>query len=497
MKRERNDGMIELKDILYKVPLTSTFGSMDVAVNGIAFDSRTVNKGFLFVAIKGQASDGHDFIDKAVAAGAAVIVCEKLPPTIHEKITYITVRSSAQSLGIIASNFFGTPSQKLKLVGVTGTNGKTTTATLLYQLFMSMGYRCGLLSTVVNKIVDKDFPATHTTPDPIQLNSLLKQMLEANCTHVFMEVSSHAVDQERIAGLHFTGAIFTNITHDHLDYHKTFDNYIRAKKKFFDELSSHAFALVNADDKRGMVMLQNTKAKKHSFGLKKMVDFKGKIITNSIEGLELEVNDQHVWFKLIGDFNAYNILGVYGAAVLLGENSVEVLTHLSSVRGAPGRFELVLPGSKVTAIVDYAHTPDALKNVLDTIAHFRSGNEQVITVVGCGGNRDKTKRPLMASIACRFSDKVVLTSDNPRDEEPMEIIRDMQAGVLPTEVKKTLVMADREEAIKTACMMAKECDIILIAGKGHENYQEIRGVKHPFDDKEVVVRMLKLIINDQ
>ncbi len=487
--------MAELKDILYRVPLTSTFGNMNVEVSNIAFDSRAVKSGFLFVAVKGSTSDGHAFIDKAVANGAAVIICETLPPTINEKVTYITVKSSAQSLGIIAANFFGSPSQKLKLVGVTGTNGKTTTATLLYQLFSALGYRCGLLSTVVNKIVDKEVLATHTTPDPIQLNSLLSDMLQAGCTHVFMEVSSHAVDQERIAGLQFTGALFTNITHDHLDYHKTFDNYIRAKKKFFDELSSNAFALVNADDKRGMVMLQNTKAKKQSFGLKKMVDFKGKIITNSIEGLELEINNRIVWFKLIGDFNAYNLLGVYGAAVLLGEDSDEVLRHLSNLQGAPGRFELVMPGSKVTAIVDYAHTPDALKNVLDTIAQFRTGNEQVITVVGCGGNRDKTKRPLMASIACRMSDKVVLTSDNPRDEEPMDIIREMQTGVLPTEAKKTLVMADREEAIKTACMMAKERDIILVAGKGHENYQEIKGVKHPFDDKEVVARMLKLIIS--
>lgn len=487
--------MAELKDILYKVSITSTYGNMNVHVVDIAFDSRLVKNDTLFVAVKGSASDGHAFIDKAVANGATVVICENLPHTIHEKITYITVRDSAQSLGIIAANFYGTPSQKLKLVGVTGTNGKTTTATLLFQLFTSLGYRCGLLSTVVNKIVDKEVPATHTTPDPIQLNALLKKMLEANCTHVFMEVSSHAVHQERIAGLSFAGAVFTNITHDHLDYHKTFDNYIKAKKKFFDELSSTAFALVNADDKRGMVMLQNTKATKQSFGLKKMVDFKGKIMTNSIEGLELEINGQHVWFKLIGDFNAYNLLGVYGTAVLLGENSQEVLTHLSNLSGAPGRFELVMPGSKVTAIVDYAHTPDALKNVLETIAQFRTGNEQVITVVGCGGNRDTSKRPLMASIACRMSDKVVLTSDNPRDEDPNAIIKEMQTGVLPSEARKTLVMADREEAIKTACMMAKENDIILIAGKGHENYQEIKGVKHPFDDKEVVARMLKLIIN--
>jgi UDP-N-acetylmuramoyl-L-alanyl-D-glutamate--2,6-diaminopimelate ligase len=358
-----------------------------------------------------------------------------------------------------------------------------------------MGYNTGLISTVENRVISEAIPATHTTPDPIKLNELLKKMVDAGCTHAFMEVSSHAVDQERIAGVFFTGAIFTNITHDHLDYHKNFDNYIRAKKKFFDDLTANAFALVNADDKRGMVMLQNTKATRYSFGLKKMVDFKGKIITNSIEGLELDINGKSVWFRMIGDFNAYNLLGVYGTAILLGEDSDRVLTQLSSLNGAPGRFEQILPGSPITAIVDYAHTPDALKNVLETIAQFRTGNEQVITIVGCGGNRDKTKRPLMASIACKLSDKVVLTSDNPRDEDPIEIIKEMQSGVTPTEARKTLVIADREEAIKTACMIAKENDIILVAGKGHETYQEIKGVKHPFDDREVVERMLKLFSN--
>lgn len=487
--------MIALKDILYKVSLTSTYGNMGVEVNGICFDSRHAKSDFLFVAVKGTLSDGHEYINKAVTSGVTVVVCEKLPDSINESITYVTVKSSAQALGIIASNFYGNPSEKLKLVGVTGTNGKTTVATLLFKLFNSLGHPSGLLSTVENRIFDQVIPSTHTTPDPIQLNELLKKMTDAGCTHAFIEVSSHAIDQDRVAGLKFTGGIFTNITHDHLDYHKTFENYIKAKKKFFDELPADAFALVNADDKRGMVMLQNTKAKKQSFGLKKMVDFKGKIITNSIEGLELEVSGKNVWFKLIGDFNAYNLLAVYGVAILLGEDSDTVLTHLSALKGAVGRFELVMPGSKVTAIVDYAHTPDALKNVLDTIAQFRTGNEQVITVVGCGGNRDKTKRPLMASIACRLSDKVVLTSDNPRDEDPLEIIREMQSGIMPTEARKTLVMADREEAIKTACMMAKENDIILVAGKGHETYQEIKGVKHPFDDHEVVERMLKLIIN--
>jgi UDP-N-acetylmuramoyl-L-alanyl-D-glutamate--2,6-diaminopimelate ligase len=487
--------MRELKDLVYKVSLTSTYGNMGIEVKGICFDSRKVQPGFLFIAVKGTLSDGHEYISKAITLGATSVVCEKLPDTIDEKITYATVKDSAHALGIIASNFYDNPSDKIKLTGVTGTNGKTTVATLLYKLFNLLGHRSGLLSTVENRIVDQVIPSTHTTPDPIQLNELLKKMVEAGCTHAFIEVSSHAIDQERVAGLKFAGAIFTNITHDHLDYHKTFENYIKAKKKYFDELSSDAFALVNADDKRGMVMLQNTKAKKQTFGLKKMVDFKGKIITNSIEGLELEIGGKIVWFRLIGDFNAYNLLAVYGAAMLLGEDSEEVLTKLSSLSGAVGRFELVMPGSKVTAIVDYAHTPDALKNVLETIAQFRTGAEQVITVVGCGGNRDKTKRPLMASIACRLSDKVVLTSDNPRDEDPMEIIKEMQTGIMPTEARKTLVMADREEAIKTACMMAKENDIILVAGKGHETYQEIKGVKHPFDDREVVERMLKLIVD--
>ena len=484
--------MTALRDILYKVHITSTSGDMNVEVSSIFFDSRKGKPQSMFIAIKGLQSDGHQFIGQAINLGATVIVCEKLPEDISERVTYVTVKSSAHSLGIIASNFYGNPSAKLKLVGVTGTNGKTTVATLLYKLYSSMGFRCGMLSTVVNRIVDRDIPATHTTPDPLQINQLLVQMLEAGCTHCFMEVSSHAVDQGRIEGLNFSGALFTNITHDHLDYHRTFESYIRAKKGFFDGLSSGAFALVNVDDKRGMVMLQNTKAKKYTFGLKKPADFKGKIITNSIEGLELEIGERHVWFKLIGDFNAYNLLTVYGAACLLGEDSETILMKLSALTGASGRFELVLPGSRFTAIVDYAHTPDALKNVLETIEHFRSGNEQVIAVVGCGGNRDKTKRPLMAAIACKYSNKIIFTSDNPRDEDPMEIIREMQTGVSPSDVRKTLVMVDREEAIKTACMLAKDKDIILVAGKGHETYQEIKGVKHAFDDHEVLERMMKM-----
>lgn len=487
--------MAALKDILYRVHITSTSGDMNIDVKGIAFDSRKVQPGYLFIAVKGTQSDGHSFIEKAVSNGAVAVVGEKLPEAISEKITYVTVKESAKALGIVANNFYGSPSTKIKLIGVTGTNGKTTVATLLFKLFTSLGYRCGMLSTVVNRIVDKDIPATHTTPDPIQINELLVKMLEEKCTHCFIEVSSHAVDQGRIEGLNFVGALFTNITHDHLDYHHTFESYIRAKKRFFDGLSSDAFALVNVDDKRGMVMVQNSKAKKQTYGLKKMADFKGKIITNSIEGLELEIGERNVWFKLIGDFNAYNLLAVYGASCLLGEDPEMVLMKLSALTGASGRFELVLPGSKFTAIVDYAHTPDALKNVLETIEHFRSGNEQVIAVVGCGGDRDRTKRPLMAAIACKYSNKVIFTSDNPRGEDPLEIIHEMQKGVGISEAKKTLVMVDREEAIKTACMMARDKDIILVAGKGHENYQEIKGVKYPFDDKEVLTRMLKMFAN--
>jgi len=487
--------MAEIRDILYNVRITSTVGDMNLDVKGISFDSRKVQTGHLFVAIKGTHVDGHTFIDKAITLGAIVIVCEQLPESTNHLVTYITVKDTSLALGVICANFYGNPSKKLKLVGVTGTNGKTTIATLLYQLFSALGKNCGLLSTVENRIIDKVLPATHTTPDPIEINQLLVEMLAAGCTHAFMEVSSHACAQGRIEGLHFTGALFTNITHDHLDYHRTFESYIRAKKIFFDNLSSDAFALINVDDKRGMVMLQNTKAKKLTYGIKKMADYRTKVVTNSLDGLELAMDSRSVWFRLIGDFNAYNLLCVYGAALQLGEEEEDVLLRLSSLQGAVGRFERVLPGSKFTAIVDYAHTPDALKNVLETITNFRSGAEQVITVVGCGGNRDKSKRPLMAAIACKYSNKVIFTSDNPRDEDPKEIIKEMQQGVGPTDAKKTLVMVDREEAIKTACMLAKDKDIILIAGKGHETYQEIKGVKRPFDDREVATRMLKMFAN--
>lgn len=487
--------MRELKDILYKVNITSASGDMGISLSGIAFDSRSVKKGFLFVAVKGTQSDGHEFIKGAIQNGAVAIVSEKLPETLSNDITYVTVKQSAKALGVIVANFYENPSAKLKLVGVTGTNGKTTVVTLLHKLFTALGHHVGLLSTVENKIKDEVLVATHTTPDPIQINELLVKMLAAGCTHCFMEVSSHAVDQGRVEGLHFTGGVFTNITHDHLDYHHTFESYIRAKKGFFDELPSNAFALVNVDDKRGMVMLQNTKAAKRTYALKKMADYKAKVMTNSLEGLELEIENRTVWFKLIGDFNAYNLLSVYATALLLGEDAESVLMRLSALSGAAGRFELIMPGSKFTAIVDYSHTPDALKNVLETITQFRTGQEQVIAIVGCGGDRDKMKRPLMAAIACKYSNKAIFTSDNPRSEDPMEIIRDMQKGVGVTDAKKTLVIVDREEAIKTACMMAKEKDIILVAGKGHETYQEIKGVKYPFDDKEVLERMLKMFSN--
>ncbi|MEP2667708.1 MAG: UDP-N-acetylmuramoyl-L-alanyl-D-glutamate--2,6-diaminopimelate ligase [Cyclobacteriaceae bacterium] len=487
--------MRELKDILYKVNITSASGDMGISLKGVAFDSRKVADGFLFVAVKGTQSDGHEFIKVAIQKGAKAIVCEKLPESLSENITYVTVKESGKALGIIAANFYSNPSAKLKLVGVTGTNGKTTVVTLLHKLFTSLGYHAGLLSTVENKVNDKIIVATHTTPDPIQINELLVKMVEAGCTHCFMEVSSHAVVQGRVEGITFAGGVFTNISHDHLDYHRTFESYIRAKKGFFDELPSDAFALVNVDDKRGMVMLQNTKAAKRTYALKKMADYKAKVMTNSLEGLELEIENRNVWFKLIGDFNAYNLLTVYATAVLLGEDPESVLMRLSALTGAAGRFELILPGSKFTAIVDYSHTPDALKNVLETIEQFRTGQEQVISIVGCGGDRDKMKRPLMAAIACKYSDKAIFTSDNPRSEDPMEIIKDMQKGVGITDAKKTLVIVDREEAIKTACMMAKEKDIILVAGKGHETYQEIKGVKYPFDDKEVLERMLKMFSN--
>lgn len=481
-----------LKDILYKVSLVSTYGDMEVEVENIVFDSRKVSKGCVFVAMGGTQVDGHQFIDQAIEKGAAAIVCEVLPLDKIDGVTYVQVVSAAKALGIIASNFYDHPSQKLKVIAVTGTNGKTTIATLLHQLFMELGHISGLLSTVENKINDTVVTATHTTPDAIAINELLVEMVNAGCTYCFMEASSHAIVQERMAGLKLAGAVFSNISHDHLDYHGTFEEYIWAKKRLFDELPKDAFALVNADDKRGLVMLQNTKASKHTYALKFPADFKAKIITNTLQGLELDIQGKAVWFRLIGKFNAYNLLAVLGAAVLLGEEEEEVMMQLSMMKGAQGRFE-TFECQGIIAIVDYAHTPDALENVLKTIQGVRTGGEQVITVVGCGGNRDKGKRPIMANIACQYSTKVVLTSDNPRNEDPMEILQDMQAGVNPVSMRKVVTIPDRREAIKNACLMVAAGDIILVAGKGHETYQEIKGVRYPFDDLVVVREFLILI----
>lgn len=479
---------MKLQDILYKAGIRSVVGSTDVEVKDIQVDSRKVKESSLFIAIKGTAADGHQFIDTAIKNGAIAVVCETIPAELHEGVTYVQVENAAVAAGQVAHNFFGQPSDKLKIVGVTGTNGKTTIATLLYKLFTSLGYKCGLLSTVENVIGGNIIPSTHTTPDAVSLNRLLKQMVDEECTHAFMEVSSHAIHQSRIAGLQFTGGIFSNITHDHLDYHKTFDEYIRVKKSFFDGLPSSAFALSNADDKRGTVMLQNTPAKKFLYSLKTMADYKGKIIENGLSGLVMNVNEQEVHFRLIGEFNAYNLLAVYGAAVSMQEDKHEVLRNLSMLTGAEGRFEYIIsPKDRIIAIVDYAHTPDALLNVLATIKKLRKGFEQVITVVGCGGDRDKTKRPVMAEVACEYSDKAIFTSDNPRSEDPAEIIKDMEKGVVLK--RKYISIVDRKEAIKTAISLAKPDDIILIAGKGHEKYQEIKGVKTHFDDKEIVREM--------
>jgi len=463
-------------------------------IKDVQIDSRKIKEGSLFIAVKGVALDGHQFIDKAIEAGAVGVVFEESFAEKKEGIVYVEVENSAAAAGLIAHNFFGQPSEKMKLVGVTGTNGKTTIATLLYKLFTSLGYKCGLLSTVENQIGDRVVPATHTTPDAISLNALLKQMAEEECTHVFMEASSHAIHQHRITGLHFAGGIFSNITHDHLDYHKNFDEYIRVKKSFFDGLSSSAFAISNADDKRGTVMLQNTDAKKYYFSLKTVADFKGKILDNSLTGLLMVVNEQEVHFRLIGEFNAYNLMAVYGTAICLGEDRHEVLRNLSMLTGAEGRFDyIVSEKDKVIAIVDYAHTPDALLNVLATIKKLKKGFEKIITVVGCGGDRDKTKRPVMGEVACEHSDKVIFTSDNPRSEEPAQIIKDMEAGVGAATKRKYISIVDRKEAIKTAISLAGKEDIILVAGKGHEKYQEIKGVKNHFDDKEVVDEMFELL----
>lgn len=483
-----------LQDILYKTRMISTLGNIALEVNGVCIDSRKVQPGSVFVAMKGAAADGHLFIDKAIEAGAVAIICEVLPKNIGEGITYIQVNNTAIAAGIMAHNFYGQPSTRIKMIGVTGTNGKTTIATLLYKLFTALGYKCGLLSTVQNHIGDRILAATHTTPDTVSLNEMLAQMLEEECTHVFIEVSSHAIHQHRIEALHFAGGIFSNITHDHLDYHQTFNEYIRVKKIFFDNLPREAFALINADDKRGAVMLQNTIANKKTYALKTQSDFKGKILDNGITGLHMVIEELEVHFRLMGEFNAYNLLAVYGAAVCMGADKYNVLKELSVLTGAAGRFEyMIAPKTGVIGIIDYAHTPDALLNVLATIKKIKKGFEQVITVVGCGGNRDKTKRPVMAEVACEHSDKIIFTSDNPRFENPTDILKDMEAGIPAACRIKCISIIDRKEAIKTAVNLANDEDIILIAGKGHENYQEINGVKNHFDDKEVVTEMFKLL----
>jgi UDP-N-acetylmuramoyl-L-alanyl-D-glutamate--2,6-diaminopimelate ligase len=483
----------KLSDILYKVHTVALTGNTDIDIIDVQIDSRKVQKGSLFIAVKGHAADGHQFIARAIEQGAVAVVCEEMPAP-QEGITYVQTTDSAEAAGQTVHNFYDQPTQKIKLVGVTGTNGKTTIATLLYKLFTCLGYKCGLISTVENQIAGQIIPSTHTTPDPVSLNQLLKQMVDEGCQFAFMEVSSHAVHQRRIAGLEFAGGIFSNITHDHLDYHKTFDEYIKAKKGFFDTLSASAFAIINVDDKRGNVMLQNTAAKKYTYSLRTLADFKGKILENSLTGLVMTINDKEVHFRLIGEFNAYNLLAVYGAALSLGEDKAHVLQCLSNTTGAEGRFDyLISPKEKVIGIVDYAHTPDALINVLETIKKLKQGHEQVITVVGCGGDRDKTKRPVMGEVACEHSDRVIFTSDNPRSEDPLKILEDMETTLNSAAKRKFVSIADRRQAIKTAVNMANADDIVLIAGKGHEKYQEINGVKQHFDDKEVLKEMFDLL----
>ncbi|MBQ8959059.1 MAG: UDP-N-acetylmuramoyl-L-alanyl-D-glutamate--2,6-diaminopimelate ligase [Bacteroidales bacterium] len=477
---------MKIKEILVNCNLLDIVGNKDLNIPSITFDSRKVEQGTLFFAVKGTQVDGHDYIDKAIEQGASAIVCAKMPRKKLDHVTYIKVDNPAYVLGVAASNFFGNPSKELRLVGVTGTNGKTTIATLLYRLFTDAGYCCGLLSTIEN-IINRDVvPSTHTTPDPIELNALLHQMVEQGCEYAFMEVSSHSVAQDRIAGLHFAGGIFTNLTHDHLDYHKTMANYRNAKKKFFDDLPQTAFALTNLDDKNGDYMLQNTCARKLSYALKHDADFKGVVMESHFDGMMLKVNGIEMFTQLVGNFNASNLLAIYGAAVALGFNKDELLVEISKLRGANGRFDILHSTDGIIGIVDYAHTPDALENVLKTINEVRCHKETLITVVGCGGNRDTTKRPEMAAVAVKMSDKVILTSDNPRFEDPDEIIRQMKAGIADEDRHKVLSIANRGEAIRTAVALAIKGDIILLAGKGHENYQEINGIKNHFDDKEVL-----------
>ncbi|RAR47838.1 UDP-N-acetylmuramoyl-L-alanyl-D-glutamate--2,6-diaminopimelate ligase [Flavobacterium lacus] len=483
--------MITLKDILYKVSIEAVKGSTDATINKVEFDSRKVELNDVFVAIRGTISNGHDFIEKALNQGASVIVCDTFPDIIVNGVTYIQVKDTNLALAFLASNYYENPSQNLKLVGITGTNGKTTIASLLYQLFKKAGYKVGLLSTVKILVDNEEFPATHTTPDSLTINYYLSEMNKVGVEFCFMEVSSHGIHQKRTEGLLFSGGIFTNLSHDHLDYHSSFAEYRDVKKSFFDYLPKTAFVLTNVDDKNGNLMLQNTKAKKLTYALKSYADYKASILENQLSGLLLKINGNEVWVKLIGTFNAYNLLAIYGTAVELGLDSLEVLRLLSELESVSGRFQFIVSDDKITAIVDYAHTPDALENVLGTINDIRTKNEQLITVVGCGGNRDKTKRPIMANIASTLSNKVILTSDNPRDEDPTDILMDMEKGVEPQNHRKTLSILDRKQAIKVACQLASPNDIILIAGKGHETYQEIRGVRHHFDDMETVKELLE------
>lgn len=478
--------MIKIEEILEGIGTVSLIGNRDVTVSGVEFDSRNVKEDSLFVAVKGYKTDGHDYIEAAISAGASAVICEKLPANQPGRICWITTDDSAKALGLAAANFYGNPSRSLKLVGVTGTNGKTTIASLLYKTFLKLGYKSGLFSTVCNYINEKELPATHTTPDPVQLNRILAEMVGAGCDFAFMEVSSHSVDQKRIAGLQYAGGIFTNLTHDHLDYHKTFDNYLAAKKGFFDYLSGDAFALVNADDKNGLVMLQNCNAHHYTFSVRSRADYSCRIIEQGFEGMQLRIQGDEVWTRFVGDFNASNLLAVYAAAELLGAPRKEILTIISDLRPVAGRLEVFKSNDGISGIVDYAHTPDALLNVIETLNKVRANGVQLITVVGAGGDRDKTKRPKMAAISAQGSDKVILTSDNPRTENPESILDDMETGITPDLKGKTLRIADRKTAIRTAVMMANKGDVILIAGKGHETYQEINGVKHHFDDREVL-----------
>ena len=482
---------MKLNEILSKVKPLDIVGNAEVEITGVNIDSRRIEKGHLFVAIRGTQVDGHSFIQKATDLGAAAILCEQLPEERREGVTYVVVDSTESAVGPVATMFYNDPTSKLKLVGVTGTNGKTTIATLLYNMFRKFGYKCGLISTVCNYIEDKAVPADHTTPDPIELNRLLAEMVEAGCEYAFMECSSHAIAQKRIGGLKFAGGLFTNLTRDHLDYHKTFENYRDAKKAFFDMLPKDAFAITNADDKNGMVMVQNTKAKVKTYSTRTMADFRGRIIECHFEGMYLDIDGHEVGVQFIGKFNVSNLLAVYGAAVMLGKKSEDILVVLSTLKSVSGRLEPIHSPEGLTAIVDYAHTPDALENVLNAIHEVLDGKGHVITVCGAGGNRDKGKRPLMAQEAAKQSDKVIITSDNPRFEEPQDIINDMLAGLNAQQMKKVLSIADRREAIRTACMLAQKGDVILIAGKGHEDYQEIKGVKHHFDDREEVRKIFE------